>query len=115
MPSSIAPQGVLDDTVAGALREKYSEKMSRMGRGDPASFDELFSYACPKFVTPHAPSADSGATGQEAYRCAAARSAVKALRPLSCLESPRLQALLRAALSRLFAATVLIDLAYRRC
>ena len=42
------------------LRDKLGEKLSRLQRGDEASFDELFSFACPKFVTP-APPADSEA------------------------------------------------------
>ena len=60
----------LDDAVAGLLREKYSDKVSRMVRGDPASFDELFSYACPKFVAAAPPSLDgpAGNTSQDAYR-----------------------------------------------
>lgn len=61
---------VLDDNVAGLLKEKYAEKVSKMSRGDLNSFDELFSYACPKFVTPHPPAFDfpAGNTSQEAYR-----------------------------------------------
>ncbi|CAE6121167.1 unnamed protein product [Arabidopsis arenosa] len=41
------------------LRDKYGEKMMRMLRYDDEAFgiyDELFSYACPKFITPSPPS-----------------------------------------------------------
>ena len=41
-----------------------------MARGDENSYDELFSYACPKFVTPTAPDFNNPTvnTSQEAYR-----------------------------------------------
>ncbi|CAL0319229.1 unnamed protein product [Lupinus luteus] len=57
---SLCPQSrLLDETVNSQLREKYGEKMIRMQRYDDEAFaiyDELFSYACPKFITPSAPS-----------------------------------------------------------
>ncbi len=49
----------LDEAVLNALREKYADKMARMGRGDEGSFDELFTYACPKFITASPPSYDA--------------------------------------------------------
>ncbi|KAL2940069.1 Eukaryotic translation initiation factor 3 subunit L [Bienertia sinuspersici] len=54
-------------------REKYGEKMSRMQRYDDESFalyDELFSYACPKFIIPSAPNYDEPLVNynQDAYR-----------------------------------------------
>lgn len=56
---SLCPQAKLvDETVNLQLREKYGEKMSRMQRYDDEAFalyDELFSYACPKFITPSPP------------------------------------------------------------
>lgn len=51
---SLSPQRV-DENVHTLLREKYSDKMLKMQRGDEATFEELFSYACPKFVTPSSP------------------------------------------------------------
>ena len=36
-------------------REKYEEKVQRMGRGEVAVFEELFQFACPKFVMPSPP------------------------------------------------------------
>lgn len=57
---SLCPQvKLVDETVNSQLREKYGEKMLRMQRYDDEAFviyDELFSYACPKFITPSAPS-----------------------------------------------------------
>lgn len=57
---SLCPQSrLVDETVNSQLREKYGEKMNRMQRYDDEAFaiyDELFSYACPKFITPSAPS-----------------------------------------------------------
>jgi len=59
---SLCPQTKLvDEIVNSQLREKYGEKMSRMQRYDDEAFalyDELFSYACPKFITPSAPNYD---------------------------------------------------------
>ncbi|CAH2044434.1 unnamed protein product [Thlaspi arvense] len=57
---SLCPQTKLvDESVNSQLREKYGEKTLRMQRYDDEAFgiyDELFSYACPKFITPSAPS-----------------------------------------------------------
>ena len=56
---SLCPQEQLvEETVQSQLKEKYGEKMNRMQRYDDEAFalyDELFSYACPKFITPSAP------------------------------------------------------------
>ena len=61
---------LLDETVKNALQEKYAEKMVKMSMGDEGIFDELFSYACPKFILAVPPNYDDpGANhGQEAYR-----------------------------------------------
>lgn len=66
-PSSLAG---LNDTVLASLQEKYGEKRQRMIMGDVAVFDELFSYACPKFITASTPNFDAPGvnTSQEAYR-----------------------------------------------
>ena len=55
------------------LRDKYGERMSRMQSNivDLAAFEELFSFACPKFISPAAPSYDAlpaNYNPQEAYR-----------------------------------------------
>jgi len=50
--SALVPgqQHLLDDTVALILHQKYSDKVSRMMNGEVNIYDELFSYACPKFI-----------------------------------------------------------------
>ncbi|KAF5743988.1 eukaryotic translation initiation factor 3 subunit L-like [Tripterygium wilfordii] len=71
---SLCPQvNLVDETVNTQLREKYGEKMTRMQRCDDDAFiiyDELFSYACPKFITPSAPSFEEPRVNynQDAYR-----------------------------------------------
>lgn len=71
---SLCPQvKLVDETVNSHLREKYGEKMIRMQRYDDEAFaiyDELFSYACPKFITPSAPSFEEPLVNynQDAYR-----------------------------------------------
>ncbi|WVZ20844.1 hypothetical protein V8G54_008166 [Vigna mungo] len=71
---SLCPQTrLVDETVNSQLREKYGEKMARMQRYDDEAFaiyDELFSYACPKFITPSAPSFEEPLVNynQDAYR-----------------------------------------------
>lgn len=52
---------LIEENVNNQLREKYGEKMARMQRYDDEAYvlyDELFSYACPKFITPSAPNYD---------------------------------------------------------
>lgn len=46
------------------------DKFNKMVRGDETSYDELFSYSCPKFVVAAVPAADApaGNANQEAYR-----------------------------------------------
>ncbi|CAI9759650.1 unnamed protein product [Fraxinus pennsylvanica] len=71
---SLCPQVMLvEETVNSQLREKYGDKMLRMQRSDDEGFalyDELFSYACPKFITPSAPSYEEPLVNynQDAYR-----------------------------------------------
>lgn len=51
----------LDDTIHGALREKYSEDINKMQRGGPESlklFEQHFKTACPKFISPTPPDFD---------------------------------------------------------
>ena len=52
----------LDDTIHGALREKYGEQLLRLQKGGPESlplFEELFRGACPKFISPTPPDFDN--------------------------------------------------------
>ncbi|CAH9076539.1 unnamed protein product [Cuscuta europaea] len=64
---------LVEETVNSQLREKYGDKMMKMQRYDDEAFtlyDELFSYACPKFITPSAPSYEEPLVNynQDAYR-----------------------------------------------
>eukprot|EP00218_Dolichomastix_sp_CCMP3274_P013070 CAMPEP_0170142846 /NCGR_PEP_ID=MMETSP0033_2-20121228/8775_1 /TAXON_ID=195969 /ORGANISM="Dolichomastix tenuilepis, Strain CCMP3274" /LENGTH=509 /DNA_ID=CAMNT_0010379231 /DNA_START=22 /DNA_END=1551 /DNA_ORIENTATION=- len=62
---------LLDDGVATQLREKFVDKVARMVQTmDENTFDELFSFACPKFVTVSAPSFEDVTQNynQDAYR-----------------------------------------------
>ncbi|CAL5229382.1 g12696 [Coccomyxa viridis] len=65
-----AAQRELDETVMNTLKDKYNEKMGRMVRGVDSTYEELFAYACPKFITAAPPNLDapSSNTNQEAYR-----------------------------------------------
>ncbi|XP_010925867.1 uncharacterized protein [Elaeis guineensis] len=71
---SLCPQTKLvEENVSTQLKDKYSEKMLKMQRYDDeayAVYDELFSYACPKFITPSAPILEEPLTNynQDAYR-----------------------------------------------
>jgi translation initiation factor 3 subunit L len=71
---ALCPQHkLLEDGVKSALADKYAEKMVKMNGGDEGVYDELFSYACPKFITAAVPdfesdARDGGSHSQEAYR-----------------------------------------------
>lgn len=54
---SLCPQRV-DEHVHATLREKYADKIPRLQQGDPETIEELFSYACPRFVLACPPSYD---------------------------------------------------------
>ena len=63
---SLCPQNkLIDENVSTQLKEKYNDKMTKMQRFDDeayAAYDELFSYACPKFITPSPPVLDQPLT-----------------------------------------------------
>ncbi|CAM6078637.1 unnamed protein product [Sphagnum tenellum] len=61
---------LVEENVNNLLREKYGEKMLRMQRSEEAIFDELFSFSCPKFVTPSLPNYNEPLVNfnQDAYR-----------------------------------------------
>ncbi|KAL1529970.1 hypothetical protein AB1Y20_000897 [Prymnesium parvum] len=70
---SLSPQLQADDNLLASLRDKYSERLSRMQSNniDLAAFEELFAFACPKFVSPSPPNYDAlppTHNPQEAYR-----------------------------------------------
>lgn len=49
----------IDESIHLQLREKYGDKMLRMQKGDPQVYEELFSYSCPKFLSPVVPNYDN--------------------------------------------------------
>eukprot|EP00798_Chlamydomonas_sp_ICE-L_P001226 gene1226-32567_t len=61
---------LLDENVVTQLRERNNEKISKMSHGEIGVFDELFTYACPKFITATPPSFENPSvnTNQQAYR-----------------------------------------------
>ena len=68
---ALCPQHkLLEDGVKSMLADKYSEKMVKMSGGDEGVYDELFSFACPKFITACPPNFDEplASHSQEAYR-----------------------------------------------
>jgi len=74
--ASLSPQQALDENLVSTLRDKYADRMSRMQSNavDLTVFEELFSFACPKFISPVPPALDEegkpppGHNPQEAYR-----------------------------------------------
>ena len=42
----------IDESIASVLSEKYSESTMKMLRGDLEEFEQVFRYACPKFLSP---------------------------------------------------------------
>ncbi|PIK35760.1 putative eukaryotic translation initiation factor 3 subunit L isoform X1, partial [Apostichopus japonicus] len=45
----------IDEALQALLMEKYGEKIQRMEKGEPQAFDDAFSYACPRFLSPVPP------------------------------------------------------------
>ena len=73
----------LDDTIHGALREKYGEDLQKLQRGGPESlslFESLFRQACPKFITPTPPDFDAAETNVDPveHHCAVFMEEVRA-------------------------------------
>jgi len=59
----------IDESLQTTLREKqYSDKMNKMQRGEIQEFESCFMSACPKFVSPVAPSIDSSEAHLEPAR-----------------------------------------------
>ncbi|CCM04357.1 uncharacterized protein FIBRA_06529 [Fibroporia radiculosa] len=50
----------LDDNISGIVKERYGEQFSKMSRGEEGipAFEELFLYACPKFISANPPPYD---------------------------------------------------------
>ncbi|GBE84293.1 eukaryotic translation initiation factor 3 subunit 6 [Sparassis latifolia] len=47
----------LDDNISNIVKERYGEQFSKMSRGEEGipAFEELFLYACPKFISANPP------------------------------------------------------------
>lgn len=45
----------IDESVHSQLREKFADKMLRMSKADLQEFEQNFSFACPKFLSPVPP------------------------------------------------------------
>jgi len=58
---ALSPRPV-DESLEKTIRDKHSEKQARLQRGEELCFEELFSYACPKFVSAAAPNFDQADT-----------------------------------------------------
>jgi len=70
---SLSPQQQTDDNILSTLRDKFSDRLTRMQSNnvDVAAYEELFAFACPKFVSPSPPNYDDlppNYQPQEAYR-----------------------------------------------
>jgi len=69
-------EGLIDDGVARAVRDKHGHQLSKIEAGEEG-YEDLFIFACPKFVSPAVPdygqasspgSSASGSSGQDAYK-----------------------------------------------
>ncbi|XP_060079974.1 eukaryotic translation initiation factor 3 subunit L-like isoform X1 [Ylistrum balloti] len=49
----------IDESVHSQLREKFADKTLRMQKGDQDEFQQNFSFACPKFLSPVPPNYDA--------------------------------------------------------
>jgi len=56
----------IDESLEKTIRDQHGEKQARLQRGEELAFEELFNYACPKFVSA-SPSWDE-ATAAEAHQ-----------------------------------------------
>lgn len=57
---SLSPRPV-DESLDKHIREKYATQQARLQRGEELCFEELFSYACPKFISASPPNMDAAA------------------------------------------------------
>ncbi|CAK9060908.1 unnamed protein product [Durusdinium trenchii] len=56
--NALCPQP-LDESLEKPIREKHADKQMRLQQGVEACFEDLFSYACPKFVAASMPDLDN--------------------------------------------------------
>eukprot|EP00708_Paratrimastix_pyriformis_P002410 GAFH01001156.1.p1 GENE.GAFH01001156.1~~GAFH01001156.1.p1 ORF type:complete len:532 (-),score=214.31 GAFH01001156.1:295-1863(-) len=54
---ALYPQRI-DENLQAVLRERLADKISRLQRGDESAFEEMFGFACPKFINPAQPNYD---------------------------------------------------------
>jgi len=54
---ALCPRPV-DESLEKYIRDKHGEKQARLQRGEELCFEELFSYACPKFISAALPDFD---------------------------------------------------------
>ena len=66
---------------------RYGEKMGKMVRGSEATYEELFSYACPKFVTCAPPSLDAPSTNTNQARFRSMQKCSVVTMPCLCLHA----------------------------
>jgi len=55
---ALSPQHI-DESLEKTIKDRFMDKQLRLQRGEHAIFEELFSYSCPKFVSPAPPNYDS--------------------------------------------------------
>jgi translation initiation factor 3 subunit L len=48
---ALSPQKV-DDSVMQNIKDKHYDKQQKLQKGDSNTFEELFNYTCPKFISP---------------------------------------------------------------
>jgi translation initiation factor 3 subunit L len=51
---ALSPQRV-DDSMLQNIKDKHYEKQQKLQKGDQTTFEELFNYTCPKFISPAPP------------------------------------------------------------
>jgi len=59
--NALSPNRIVDENIANISKERYGEQFAKMARGGEDSlsaFEELFLYACPKFITANPPPYD---------------------------------------------------------
>ena len=49
----------VDEAVNSQLKERFQDKMTRLQKGEKKMFEDMFAYACPKFISPIPPDYDS--------------------------------------------------------
>jgi translation initiation factor 3 subunit L len=49
----------VDEAVNSQLKDRYQDKMTRLQKGEKKVYEDMFAYACPKFISPIPPDYDS--------------------------------------------------------